>query len=115
MEEALSGLMVRSKAEVSISKALADAGIPFYYEKPLLSKDKLTYRLPDFTFAYKRKTWFWEHLGRLGDPQYSKSWERKKEWYTHNGYENQLITTPIEGLSLDKSIQSVLHDKLGAI
>ena len=115
VEEALPGLMVRSKAEVRISKALADAGIPFYYEKPLLSKDKLTYRLPDFTFAYKRKTWFWEHLGRLGDPQYSKSWERKKEWYTHNGYENQLITTPIEGLSLDKSIQSVLHDKLGAI
>jgi len=115
IEEALPGLMVRSKSEVEISKALANANIPFYYERPLLSKDKLTFRLPDFTFAYKRKTWFWEHLGRLGDPQYSENWKRKKQWYTKNGYENQLIITPIEGLSLDKSIQYVLHDRLGAI
>ncbi|WNZ29959.1 MAG: AAA family ATPase [Candidatus Bathyarchaeota archaeon] len=111
--EVLPDLLVRSRAEVEISKALVDADIPFYYEKPLLSKDGQTFRLPDFTFKFKRKTYFWEHLGRLDDPIYAKDWERKRSWYVANGYENQLLTTPIEGLDIKKSIHSILQNRLG--
>jgi exodeoxyribonuclease V alpha subunit len=111
--EVMPDLLVRSHAEVEISRALVEAEIPFYYEKPLLSKDKQTYRLPDFTFKYRRKTYFWEHLGRLDDPLYAKDWKRKKQWYVTNGYEDQLLITPVESLSLKKSIQSILHDRLG--
>ena len=106
-------LLVRSWPEVQISRALVEAEIPFYYEKPLLSKDKQTFRLPDFTFKYKRKTYFWEHLGRLDDPVYAKDWKRKQAWYVANGYDDQLLTTPIEGLGTPKSIQYILHDRLG--
>jgi hypothetical protein len=71
---------VRSYGEVLISQALAKAEIPFYYEKALLSKDKKTFRIPDFTLTYKRRTYFWEHRGMLDDPQYAKDWTNKEKW-----------------------------------
>ena len=108
-------LLVRSYGEVLISKALVAAGIPFYYEKPLLSKDKQTYRYPDFTFQYKRKTYFWEHRGRINDPQYAEDWKRKEKWFIRNGYDSQLLVTPIEGMTLEKSIINILRDRLGII
>jgi len=113
IHEALPDLLVRSKAEVHISRALADAEIPFYYEKPLLSKDEQTFRLPDFTFQYRRKTYFWEHRGRLDDPLYAEDWKRKKRWYVANGYEDQLLVTPIEDMTLEQSIQYILRERLG--
>ena len=111
--EALPDLLVRSLAEVQISRALADAEVPFYYEKPLLSNDGQTFRLPDFTFQYRRKTYFWEHRGRMDDPLYAKDWKRKEQWYIANGYEDQLLVTPIEGMTCEQSIQHILHDRLG--
>lgn len=111
--EALPNQLVRSYGEVLISQALAKAGIPFYYEKVLPSKDGKTYRLPDFTFQYRRKTYFWEHRGRFGDPQYAENWKHKEKWYAANGYEDKLLVTPIEGMTLEQSIQYVLYDRLG--
>ena len=111
--EALPGQLVRSYGEVLISQALAKAGIPFYYEKALTSKDKKTFRIPDFTLAYKRRTYFWEHRGMLDDPQYAKDWTNKEKWYRKNGYEDQLLITPIEGVGLEQSIRSILEDRLG--
>lgn len=111
--EALPGLLVRSQDEALISKALANVGIPFYYEKLLPSKDKQSFCLPDFTFQYRRKTHFGEHRGMFDDPQYARDWQRKERWYRKNGYKNQLIITPVEGMSIEQSIRYILHDRLG--
>jgi ATP-dependent exoDNAse (exonuclease V) alpha subunit len=111
--EALPGQLVRSHDEVLISQALTNSGIPFYYEKILPSKDKQSFRLPDFTFQYRRRTYFWEHRGRFNDPQYAENWKNKEKWYKKNGYEDQLLITPVEGMTLEQSIQYILHDRLG--
>ncbi len=88
------GELVRSKSEVIIANILADLGISYEYEKPLYSKnDPLDYRLPDFTIKYQGKTFYWEHLGMLNDPDYIKDWKRKERWYKENGYYKQLIVS----------------------
>ena len=42
-------------------------------------------RLPDFTVEKDAETWFWEHCGLMGQPQYRERWARKKEWYAAQG------------------------------
>jgi hypothetical protein len=49
----------------------------------------------------------------LDDPQYAKDWTNKEKWYRKNGYEDQLLITPIEGVGLEQSIRSILEDRLG--
>ena len=29
-------------------------------------------------------TWYWEHLGMLGDPEYDNKWQAKLDWYRKN-------------------------------
>lgn len=87
----LSGDFVRSKSEVIISNILFQSEIEFKYEEPLFALDG-SWRWPDFTLAHHGKTYYWEHLGMLGDDEYTKKWERKKAWYEQH-FPGQLITT----------------------
>ena len=75
-----------SKSEVIIANELASAGIEYAYEEPYIGKDK-TRRYPDFTIedADTGLTWFWEHLGMLGDAEYERKWNLKLAWYRENG------------------------------
>ena len=75
-----------SKSEVIIANELASAGIEYAYEQPYIGKDK-TRRYPDFTIedADTGATWFWEHLGMLGDAEYERKWNLKLAWYRENG------------------------------
>jgi hypothetical protein len=111
--EPLPELLVRSKGESMIAQALAQYGVGFSYEKPLISLDGKSWRLPDFTFRVRRKEYYWEHLGMLGSPDYDKGLERKRKWYRENGWQDHLIETPVEGMSLVESIKYVLEDRLG--
>ena len=55
-------------------------------ERPYIGKDA-TRRYPDFTIedADTGVTWFWEHLGMLGDAEYDRKWKLKLGWYRDNG------------------------------
>ncbi|MBZ0148725.1 MAG: AAA family ATPase, partial [Pseudorhodoplanes sp.] len=80
------GELMISKSEVIIANELAAAGVEYEYERPYIGKDK-TRRYPDFTIedADTGVTWFWEHLGMLGDAEYERKWKLKLEWYRDNG------------------------------
>ena len=110
--EVLPDLFVRSEGEKMISKALVDAGIGFYYEKPLISRDGKSFKLPDFTFKYNKKEFYWEHNGMLGVFDYAERVKKKRKWYQENGYHDSLIETPIEGMNLTQSIKYIFENTL---
>ena len=67
------GEKVRSKSEWMIACMLAEAGVPYRYEEiiplnPLVG----VFLHPDFTVLNRRtrKTYYWEHFGRMDDPEY---------------------------------------------
>ena len=80
------GELMISKSEVIIANELASASIEYEYERPYIGKDA-TRRYPDFTIedADTGVTWFWEHLGMLGDAEYDRKWKLKLGWYRDNG------------------------------
>lgn len=96
-----------------IARALSGLGIAYYYERPLIARDGGTAKAPDFTFRINRRDWYLEHLGMRGVPKYDKDWERKKQWYSQNGYAEQLLTTPVEGKSLLESLREIFCGRFG--
>lgn len=78
------GLPVRSKSELLIAEALANASVTFEYEKALTFGGKTRY--PDFTIEddISGRTVYWEHLGLLERIDYRRSWEKKLKWYLEN-------------------------------
>lgn len=79
------GERVRSKSEVMIADALAQAGIPYRYEHPL-ELEGITY-YPDFQILRisDLQEMHWEHFGMMEDPEYSKEAMRKIRTYERNG------------------------------
>ena len=70
------GEKVRSKSEWMIASMLADAGVPYRYEEIVaISPQFGVFFHPDFTVLNKRtrKVYYWEHFGRMDDPQYVES------------------------------------------
>ena len=83
------GDLVRSKSELVIADKLHAKGVNYVYEQPLvLPGGRMRY--PDFTIADHSKgvTYYWEHLGMLGDPQYLARWERKRAEYLRAGIDS---------------------------
>lgn len=76
------GELVRSKSELVIADKLFARGVEYVYEQPVILPDGRS-RYPDFTIADHARgvTFYWEHLGMLGDPGYRRRWERKREEY----------------------------------
>lgn len=65
------GERVRSKSEAFIADRLRQYGIPYRYEAALATwGGKVLY--PDFTIlnVRKRTIYYWEHFGRMDDPEY---------------------------------------------
>jgi len=80
------GELVRSKSELVIADKLHVRGVSYFYEQPLiLNGNRLRY--PDFTIANHASgvTYYWEHLGLLGDAGYRALWERKRNEYLAAG------------------------------
>ena len=79
------GELMMSKSEVIIANELAAAGIVYEYERPFIGTDG-TPRYPDFTIedADTGTTWYWEHLGMIGDAEYDEKWKAKLKWYRKN-------------------------------
>ena len=76
---------VRSKSEKILADYFYRNNIPYKYEKPLMLKGIGTI-YPDFTFLSRktRKEIYWEHLGRMDDPNYAKSAIKKIQMYENN-------------------------------
>ena len=117
------GERVRSKSEIIIADTLYRFNIPYRYEFPLTlhrSEDHTTVTLhPDFLClnTRTRQEIFWEHFGRMDDPEYSTNATGKLRLYTENGIfqgRNLIITmeTQTEQLStraLEKIIAEFLQ------
>lgn len=86
------GIWVRSKSEVIIANILFRSNIDFKYEQKLYYNAS-QWKEPDFTIYYNGKTWYWEHLGLLGDEQYNEDWQEKKQIFKDLGIFEHVITT----------------------
>lgn len=75
---------VRSKSEILIANALERKGVPYKYECPIIFNE-LGVIHPDFTAlnVKKRKIVYWEHLGKMDDPDYAR-----KNTFRINVYQN---------------------------
>lgn len=83
--ETMKGERVRSKSEQIIADRLFAKGIPYKYECPLkVGRD--TYH-PDFTILRlsDRQEIYYEHIGKLDDPQYVNDNAPKYNAYYRNG------------------------------
>ena len=80
------GEIVRSKSELIIANDLFYAGIPYRYECQTVIDGVTIY--PDFTIlnVARRKVYFWEHLGKLDDPDYANVTAVKLNTYMTGGY-----------------------------
>jgi len=87
-----SGIWVRSKSEVIISNILFRSNIDFQYEEKLFY-NSTQWKEPDFTIRHNGQTWYWEHLGLLGDEHYNENWQEKKQIFKDLGVFDNVITT----------------------
>ena len=76
---------VRSKSELIIANTLNKNGIPYKYERPLKVNRYIFY--PDFTVlnVKKRKEIYYEHLGMMGNEEYSTNSVWKINQYINAG------------------------------
>ena len=96
--ETLNGERVRSKSEAQIADHLRAKNIPYKYECPLIVGNQTFH--PDFTILRMsdRKELYYEHLGRMGDPDYARRNINKLNKYALNGY--------IQGVNLFTTMES---------
>ena len=82
-----SGVIVRSKSELLIVNGLEFQHRPFHYE-PVLELDGVQY-FPDFLVLNPRtrKEYYWEHFGRMDDPEYADRSVLKMKIYAKHGYD----------------------------
>lgn len=84
------GDMVRSKSEVIIANILYQCreDILYKYERPLkvIAGGKPIIIYPDFTIlnVHTGKVTYWEHFGRMDDPNYADDFVRKAYTYMNN-------------------------------
>jgi len=83
----LKGEYVKSKSEVIIADRLTYYGVPYVYEITTAQDAFDEMRYPDFFILNKRtrREFFWEHLGKMGDPKYAAVNQVKMEQFTRQG------------------------------
>ena len=102
------GERVRSKSEKILADTFYDMGIEYKYECPIRLKGYgIVY--PDFTFMSKRcnGVMYWEHDGRMDDPQYAVKAVRKIDSYIRNGIfpgERLIITYETSNYTLNEKV-----------
>ena len=81
------GERVMSKTEILIANILADLGVPYLYEYPLFLHARGWVK-PDFTAlnVRTRRIRYWEHYGKMGDPDYCADNLEKTLDYERDGY-----------------------------
>ncbi len=88
-------VQVRSKSELIIANMLEEREIPYFYEPQLFVGNKAV--RPDFLILNlrTRKEYYWEHFGKMDDPDYIETMVEKMNRYKLNGIQegNQLICT----------------------
>lgn len=80
------GERVRSKSEKILADYFYHTGIPYKYEHPVILK-RFGIVYPDFTFLSPKtgEEIYWEHDGRMDDPEYARKAIKKIETYEKNG------------------------------
>lgn len=96
---------VRSKSEILIGNAMFRAQVPYKYECPLYLEGLGVIR-PDFTALNKkrRKIFYWEHLGKMDDPEYARTNVSRINYYEKNGVfkgDRLILTWETSKTSLD--------------
>ena len=95
------GEYVKSKSETIIADRLERAGVPYHYEPKLalaeLEIGQIFEWHPDFKVLNLRtgREYYWEHFGRMNDPEYFATCELKLRLYAQNGLfmgDNLIIT-----------------------
>lgn len=107
-----SGVFVQSRTELMIYHSLklkrelvGKTEFDFFYEKyPTDAFGNEIKIKTDFTIISQGRTFYWEHLGRLGNRDYERVWSKlKRPTYRSNNLESQLITTDeLRGISTEK-------------
>ena len=102
------GERVRSKSEKMLADYFDKRRIAYKYEKPLYLKGHGTV-YPDFTFLSPktRQEIYWEHDGRMDDPDYARKAIRKIETYEKNGIlpgKNLILTFETSQSILDMKV-----------
>ena len=109
------GERVRSKTEKIIADIFYELGIEYKYECPLVLKSVGTV-YPDFTILSKKtgEEIYWEHDGRMDDPEYSCKAVRKIDDYMKNGIfpgEKLIITYETSNYVLSDRIIKMLINR----
>lgn len=81
------GIRVRSKSEMMIADCLSKNKIPFKYEFPIKTANRITLH-PDF-ICLNTKThqqFIWEHFGLMDNPEYAVNMVQKDNLYRKNGF-----------------------------
>lgn len=79
------GICVRSKSEALIATYLHINKIPFRYECKLILGNQVYY--PDFMIRHPKtgEYFYWEHFGKMDEPQYCRKTASKIQTYSLNG------------------------------
>ncbi len=108
------GIMVHSRVEYIIYSTLLEYskkynGFTFYYEKkPQLEKSELPIKTDFTVITDTGNIYYWEHLGMLGDYEYSRTWKYKRKTYQKFKVENLVTTDETRGLNEDK-LRSIIE------
>ena len=106
------GNQVRSKSEVIICDLLAKSGIKYEYER-LLEYAPGKKINPDFTiFLDDGRELYWEHVGMLGNEQYSEDWSNKLDIYEEY-FHGQLLKTYESGAISSDAEKIIEKIKMG--
>lgn len=111
--KSVSGKLVRSKSESIIDTFLYLNKIPYRYECQLILGNKEYY--PDFTIRHPRtgKIYYWEHLGKVDDPEYERKALAKLHTYMANGivpFGNLILTFETKEEPLDgKWVETIIR------
>ena len=110
---------VRSKSEILIGNSLLRFKVPYKYECPLYLEGLGVIR-PDYTAlnVKRRKIFYWEHLGKMDDPEYARTNVSRINYYEKNGVfkgDRLILTwetskTPLDVRLLDSIIKHYLLD-----
>jgi exodeoxyribonuclease V alpha subunit len=118
------GIYVESRVELLIyhllQKKRIELGIDhfnFSYEhKPIVSGEEVNIKT-DFTIYCNDKVWYWEHLGLLGQRNYTWIWQNlKKKTYQETGLWDKILTTDegngISPTKIEEIINLIIQDKV---
>lgn len=110
---------VRSKSEIIIANLLKEYGIPYHYEFPVTLKNGQGL-YPDFLClnVRTRQEFYWEHCGKMSDPEYTSNMTRRLRQFAAEGIiigRNLILTmetdtAPLKTKEVEEVIRTFLLD-----